>query len=105
MQYPNAKFLIILRLGIDFSQERGIVYLNARTRGGATGFDKKRFKACVVLVGLTLRQVAAALSIDEATLYRKMNGDSDFYRREIQQLCNLLKIDNPAHIFFANKLT
>lgn len=68
-------------------------------------FDKKQFKAAVVLAGLTLRQVAAELGIDEATLYRKMNGESDFYRREIQQLCSILKIENPSAIFFAPKLT
>lgn len=67
-------------------------------------FDKKRFKAAVVLAGLTLRQVAIELNIDEATLYRKMNGESDFYRREIQQLCDILEIKNPADIFFAQEL-
>lgn len=68
-------------------------------------FDKKLFKASVVLAGLTLRQVATELGIDETTLYRKMNGESDFYRREIQQLCALLKVKDPAKIFFADRLT
>lgn len=68
-------------------------------------FDKKLFKASVVLAGFTLRQVAVELNIDEATLYRKMNGESDFYRREIQQLCSLLRIKDPAAIFFASEIT
>lgn len=68
-------------------------------------FNKKLFKASVVLAGLTMRQVAAELNIDEATLYRKMSGESDFYRREIQQLCNLLQIKDPTSIFFASELT
>lgn len=68
-------------------------------------FDKKRFKAAAVMAGLTLRQVAAELNIDEVTLYRKMNGESEFYRREIQQLCSILKIENPTAIFFAPELT
>lgn len=67
-------------------------------------FDKKQFKVAVMLAGLTLRQVAAALNIDEATLYRKMNGESDFYRREIQQLCSILKIENPSAIFSPKNL-
>ena len=50
-------------------------------------FNERRFKAQVVLAGMTMRQVAAELGIDEATLYRKMSGKSDFYRKEIQQLC------------------
>lgn len=68
-------------------------------------FDTRKFKAQVILAGLTMKQVAAELGIDEATLYRKMNGTSDFYRRELQQLCNLLRIDDPASIFFAEDLT
>lgn len=68
-------------------------------------FDEKRFKAKVVLSGLTLRQVAASLGIDEATLYRKMNGKSDFYRKEIQKLCEILSIEDPTAIFFARDIT
>lgn len=68
-------------------------------------FDEKRFKAEVVLSGLTLRQVAASLGIDEATLYRKMNGKSDFYRKEIQKLCEILSIEDPTAIFFARDIT
>lgn len=68
-------------------------------------FDERRFKAQVVLAGLTMRQVAAELGIDETTLYRKMSGKSDFYRKEIQKLCDLLKIEDPAAVFFAEKLT
>ncbi|MCI8921149.1 MAG: XRE family transcriptional regulator [Acutalibacter sp.] len=52
-----------------------------------------------------MRQVAAELGIDETTLYRKMSGKSDFYRKEIQKLCDLLKIEDPAAVFFAKKLT
>lgn len=64
-------------------------------------FDEKQFRALVVLSGLSLQQVAAELGINEATLYRKMKGKSDFYRKEIQQLCELLNIENPAAVFFA----
>lgn len=68
-------------------------------------FDTRRFRAQVILAGLTMRQVAAELGIDEATLYRKMNGTSDFYRKELQQLCQILKIEDPVPIFFAEELT
>ena len=68
-------------------------------------FNERRFKAQVVLAGMTMRQVAAELGIDEATLYRKMSGKSDFYRKEIQQLCNLLEIEDPTAVFFAVELT
>lgn len=68
-------------------------------------FNKQLFKAQVVLKGLTLRLVAAEIGIDIATLYRKMNGKSDFYRFEILKLCKLLEIKNPDDIFFAKDIT
>lgn len=55
-------------------------------------FNKRLFKAQVVLKGKTLRAVAKELGIDEATLYRKMNGESDFFREEIQTICPFLCI-------------
>jgi hypothetical protein len=39
-------------------------------------------------------QLAKALSIDEATLYRKKSGTSDFYRREIQIIKNVLNLSD-----------
>ena len=68
-------------------------------------FDVRKLRANVVLRGMTMRQVAEALDIDVTTLYRKMNGESDFYRAEIQKLCETLDIDDPASIFFASELT
>lgn len=47
-------------------------------------FDRKRFRAKVIEKGLTLQKIAEIMGIKEATLYRKMNGDSDFTRNEIQ---------------------
>lgn len=68
-------------------------------------FDKKRFRIAVMLKGLSLKQVAQYLGIDISTLYRKINGTSEFTRAEIQQLCELLELDDPKEIFFANELT
>lgn len=68
-------------------------------------FDEKKFRAQAVLKGFTMKQIAGELGIDVATLYRKMNGESDFYRSEIQKLIVLLDIQNPSEIFFAKELT
>lgn len=68
-------------------------------------FDKLEFKLCVVRNGKTMKEVAQAIGVDVATLYRKMNGISDFYREEIQTLCEFLKIRAPSTIFFARKIT
>lgn len=46
-------------------------------------------------------QLAAALSIDEATLYRKKSGVSDFYRREIQIIKSFLNLsDEDVRLIF-----
>lgn len=70
-------------------------------------FDRKKFKAKVVFMGMTLEGVAKELGINPATLDRKMSGISDFYRHEIQFLRKLLCL-SPAEvdeIFFADELT
>ena len=64
-------------------------------------FDEKRFKEAIKAKGFSLKEIAEFLNIDTSTLYRKMNGTSDFYRNEIQELCILLEFENPSEIFFA----
>lgn len=67
-------------------------------------FDKKLFKKVVSDKGYSLSQVAKLIGIDAATLYRKMNGESDFYRSEIQKICRALEINDPMPIFFAQEI-
>ncbi len=63
-------------------------------------FDSKKFKAELIIKGKNMKDIANVLGINEATLYRKVNGNSDFYRREIQIICNYLDIEDPSDIFF-----
>lgn len=67
-------------------------------------FDKNKFRAKVIENGLTMTQVANQLNINVATLYRKVNGTSDFTRTEIQTLKDLLKLTvrEATEIFFAS---
>ena len=64
-------------------------------------FDEKAFRRMVEDKNLTLDDVAKALDISKVTLYRKMSGESDFYRREMEQVRNLLQAVNMENIFFA----
>jgi len=64
-------------------------------------FAKNRFKAAIALRGKTTADVADMLGISRVTLYRKLNGESDFLRREIEEIRDYLKIDNLEDIFFA----
>lgn len=67
-------------------------------------FDKKRFMAQLALKGVTLKELAKNLEIDESTLYRKINDDGRFTRKEMNNMIDFLEIEDPNSIFFANEL-
>ncbi len=66
-------------------------------------FQKNEFKAEVVRRGMSLDDVAKAIGINPASLHRKMNGASDFYRGEIEKIVKLLDLSGSdvIRIFFA----
>lgn len=68
-------------------------------------FNKQKFKSLLILSGKSIREISGLLGINEATLYRKMNGTSDFYRNEMQMLIECLNIVNPIEIFFDEYIT
>ena len=67
-------------------------------------FDRKRFKAQLILAGVSMKELAEALGIDESTLYRKVNADGSFTREEINKMIDVLKIESPMDIFFTHEL-
>lgn len=67
-------------------------------------FDRKRLQAQMVLKGITGKELATKMGINEGTLYRKMGNDGDFSRSEIQKIMDILGIENPETIFFAKEL-
>ncbi len=70
-------------------------------------FNKNLFKAEVIKAGMTLKQIAGILGMNIATLYRKLNGESDFTRNEIALFKDYLKLEISEidAIFFAKQLT
>jgi hypothetical protein len=69
-------------------------------------FDRNLFRATVLMRGMKLEGVASELGINPATLYRKINGITEFTRMEIQLLRHTLKL-SPGEadaIFFAKEL-
>jgi hypothetical protein len=68
-------------------------------------FDKKKFRAAAVLSGKSMGDIADTLGINRVTLYRKLNGASDFLRWEIEACCIFLNISNPTEIFFAEEVS
>lgn len=67
-------------------------------------FDIKRFKAQMVLCGVSVKELSCKLGIDESTFYRKMKANGAFNREEINQLIIILKIEHPEDIFFTEEL-
>lgn len=63
-------------------------------------FDRKRLQAQMVLKGITGKEMAARMGINEGTLYRKMGNDGDFSRSEITKIMEILDIEDPSEIFF-----
>ena len=66
-------------------------------------FDKAKFKYYVYASGFTMTKMADVLDINVTTLYRKMNGESDFTRAEMQNIKNALSLSimESNEIFFA----
>jgi len=62
--------------------------------------NERRFNAAIALKGETRADAAKIMGMNPATLFRKMNGKSDFYRAEIQRFCEYYNVA-PQDIFFA----
>ena len=66
-------------------------------------FKENLFKSKLAEKSITLREIAASIGCNEATLYRKMKGQSDFTRNEIQLVKQKLGLSaaEVEAIFFA----
>lgn len=69
-------------------------------------FNKAKFKAKVIERSLDMEDISKNLGINVATLYRKLNGNSDFTRSEIQKIKEALHLtlSEINEIFFAEEL-
>lgn len=66
-------------------------------------FDRQRFRAALVLKGLTMGELAQRLGINPSTLTKKVSGDSDFSRVELMKIREILDLtlEQFDSIFFA----
>lgn len=64
-------------------------------------FNANKLKSLIVLNGLSQKEFAEKIGMNEATLYRKMKANGNFLRGEIDTILTVLKIDDPKEIFFA----
>ena len=66
-------------------------------------FMANRFKAKLAELNKSMSEIATVIGVNQATLYRKINGTSDFTRNEIQLIRHALSltVDEVDNIFFA----
>ena len=67
-------------------------------------FNEIEFRSLAIKKGIKIPQIAKAIGVSTPTLYRKMSGESDFYRAEIQAICDLFEEKDLNYIFFSWKL-
>ena len=70
-------------------------------------FNKRKFLAVLTLTGISVRDVATAIGMSYVTLYKKINGQSDFFRNEIVAICALLNLNDAQmnDIFFSAEVS
>ena len=69
-------------------------------------FDRKRFYEALDARGVSVTKLAELLKVHQATLFRKIKGDTEFTRAEMQAVREALAIDQKEldSIFFAQEL-
>ena len=69
-------------------------------------FSKRHFEMFLLRENKSKEDVASHIDINIATLYRKMNGDSDFYGNEIQKISIYLNLSNEEKdlVFFNSEI-
>jgi predicted transcriptional regulator len=65
---------------------------------------RNRLKGLIISRGYKLTDFCKVVGIPQNTLYRKMRGDANFNEKEIEIICNVLKV-KPEEIFFENLVT
>lgn len=64
-------------------------------------FNINKFRATLALRNETQADAAKVMGVNPSTLFRKMRGQNEFSRKEIELFCNYYKVD-PREIFFSN---
>lgn len=67
--------------------------------------DKRVLRGALGYQGMTMAQLARRLGINPATLYRKINGRSDFYLWEVSAICQELDIPRAEQLFLSLAVT
>ena len=56
-------------------------------------FDEKQFRLKMISAGLSIKDITNAVGVNEATLYRKIKGITDFTRNEMVVIRSVLHLN------------
>ena len=75
------------------------------TPKGDEDLDKEKLMNEMSKCGISIGEMTAKLGMSRSAFYRKCNGISEFTRGEIQHIVDILNLDSPVGIFFAEKVS
>lgn len=67
--------------------------------------DKFRLEYELKRRNISVSMLCEIIGMSKTAYYRKLNGTSEFTQGEIQKIIDLLEIDSPVGIFFADKVS
>lgn len=67
--------------------------------------DKARLMYEMSKRNVSIREMCEKLNMSRSAFYRKCNGTSEFTQGEIQKIVDILELDSPMGIFFAEKVS
>ena len=67
--------------------------------------DRVELEVAMKRKGLSVADLCAVIGMNRSTFYKKLRGDSEFTRGEIQLIVDALDLSSPIGIFFAQKVS
>lgn len=67
--------------------------------------DKLKLEYEIKKKGYTIEDFCKEIHMSRTAFYRKCGGQSDFTQSEIQRIVDLLGLESPMGIFFAEKVS
>lgn len=64
--------------------------------------DKLKLEYEMKSKGVSVQEMCEKLGISRSAFYRKMKQESEFTRNEMETIINVLQLEDPVSIFFAN---
>ena len=67
--------------------------------------DAAKLEYVMKIRGVSVDELCKVVGLSRSAYYRKIKGTSEFTQSEIQKIVDLLKLESPVGIFFAEKVS